>query len=443
MTQPAWLERFFAHVQTQQTRVEQVLERENLDLIAIHSGQVKRQFLDDMDYPFKVNPLFKAWAPLTDLPHCWMLLRAGKTPQLVALQADDFWHYQHQISAEPWVSAFDLATIKTPDEIATFLPYDKQRSAYLGEHIEVAQALGFEHINPDPVLTFMHYHRLYKTDYEQACMREASAIAVRGHQAVATTFAEGGSEFDCLLAYIAATGQGENEAPYGHIIGQNEHAAILHYMVQSKQRFTPGQRHSLLIDAGANFHGYASDITRTYAARDDEFGELVAALDQVTLALVDLLKPGIKFGELHATAHEQIAKLLYAFGFVKMTPESMVETRVTNVFFPHGLGHSLGLQVHDVGSTLLDARGTIVPPPDHYPTLRTTRAVEPRHVYTIEPGLYFIDSLLATLKQGEHAQAVDWQRIEAFKKYGGIRIEDNIIVHRERNENMTRELGLL
>lgn len=436
------LPRFEAHVATQLQRAEQVLERENLELLAIHSGQIKRQFLDDMDYPFKANPLFKAWCPLDDVPHCWLLISRDQRPRLVILQPDDFWHYQPPIMQADWLHVFDVVTIHSPEAIEQVLPYDKVRSAYLGEHIEVAKALGFEHINPDPVLNFLHYHRLFKTDYELECMRQANQIAVRGHHAARQRFMDGGSEFDCLLAYMQASGQGENDAPYGHIIGQNEHAAVLHYMVQSRQRLTPGQRHSMLIDAGASYHGYAADITRTYSAREDEFGELVAALDQVTLALIDLLKPGTRFGDLHALAHEQIAKLLYAYGFVKLSPEAIVAQKISQVFLPHGLGHSLGLQVHDVGGTMLDERGTSIPPPPEFPTLRTTRTVEPRQVYTIEPGLYFIDSLLGKLKASPQAKHVDWQRVDAFRRYGGVRIEDNIIVHRERNENMTRANGL-
>lgn len=434
---------FEAHVKTQLQRAQQVLDRENLTLLAIHSGQVKRQFLDDMDYPFKANPLFKTWCPLDDLPHCWLLISAEQAPKIVVLQPDDFWHFHRPLLNDDWLHAFDVVTISSPEEIENVLPYDKARCAYLGEHVEVAKALGFEQINPEAVLNFLHYHRLFKTDYELLSMRQANVIAVRGHQAAQRTFTDGGSEFDCLLAYMQATEQGENDAPYGHIIGQNEHAAVLHYMVQSRQRFTPGQRYSMLIDAGATCRGYAADITRTYSAREDEFAELIVALDQVTLALVDLLKPGTKFGDLHALAHAQIAKLLYAFGFVKLAPEAIVEQKISQVFFPHGLGHSLGLQVHDVGGTLLDERGTNVPPPKAYPTLRTTRQIEARQVYTIEPGLYFIDSLLAKLKSSPQSKYVDWQRVDAFRKCGGVRIEDNIIVHRDRNENMTRDAGLL
>ena len=76
------------------------------------------------------------------------------------------------------------------------------------------------------------------------------------------------------------------------------------------------------------------------------------------------------------------------------------------------------------------------------PFLRCTRIIEPKQVFTIEPGLYFIDSLLAKLKGSEQSKFINWNVVDEFRPFGGIRIEDNIIVHRERNENMTRDLGL-
>lgn len=91
---------------------------------------------------------------------------------------------------------------------------------------------------------------------------------------------------------------------------------------------------------------------------------------------------------------------------------------------------------------MADERGTHVASPEQHPFLRCTRLIEPSMVFTIEPGLYFIDSLLADLQQTAHGKLLNWQKIDAFRGFGGIRIEDNIIVHRERNENMTRELQL-
>jgi Xaa-Pro dipeptidase len=437
---PAYQALYAAHLFELQQRTKAVLARESLDALVIHSGQAKRQFLDDMDYPFKVNPLFKAWLPVVDNPHCWLIVDGVNKPKLVFYLPVDFWHKVPDAPHDFWSGFFDIQLIDKPTKVETLLPYDKANVAYLGEQLELAQALGFSQLNPEGVLSYLHYFRGYKTDYELACMREANCIAVQGHRAAEVCFRSGGSEFDIQLAYLAAVQQGENEVPYGNIIALNENAAILHYTVLERKK--PAQHHSFLIDAGASFHGYAADITRTYSARDDEFQALITSMNAVQLALVDTLKPGIKYTEVHLKSHELIAQVLADFDFVQLSPQAIVESGVSRTFYPHGIGHHLGLQVHDVGGFMADERGTHVAAPEEHPFLRCTRLIEPRQVFTIEPGLYFIDSLLADLKATDQGKYINWHKVDAFRQFGGIRIEDNVIVHRERNENMTRDLGL-
>lgn len=428
------------HIQVLQQRTQQLLERENLDALVIHSGQAKRKFLDDMDYPFKANPHFKAWLPVVDNPHCWLQLDGVSKPKLIFYRPKDFWHKVPDEPADFWADYFDIQLLEKANQVEQLLPYDKARLAYIGEYLEVAQALGFTELNPEPVLNFLHFHRAYKTDYELQCLRRANQLAVAGHLAAKKAFYAGGTEFDIQLAYLAAVGQTENEVPYGNIIALNQNCAILHYT--ALERLKPEQHHSFLIDAGAEFHGYAADITRTYSfARDDEFAELIGRIDQITQQMVAGLKPGIKYTELHLQTHQLIAQALADFDFVRASADAMVEQRITQAFFPHGLGHHLGLQVHDVGGFMADERGIHVSPPEEHPFLRCTRLIEPSMVFTIEPGLYFIDSLLHDLPDALQKQ-LNWDKINAFKPYGGIRIEDNVTVHRDRNENMTRELQL-
>jgi Xaa-Pro dipeptidase len=172
------------------------------------------------------------------------------------------------------------------------------------------------------------------------------------------------------------------------------------------------------------------------------FADLIKAMHKLTLHLAEHLKPGVVYTQIHIEAYRQIAGLLADFGIVNLAAEDIVSQGIVNTFFPHGIGHFLGLQVHDVAGHAADDWGTPNPPPEEHPFLRTTRLVEPRQVFTIEPGLYFIDSLLADLKATENSKFINWDVIATLKPYGGIRIEDNIVVHRERNENLTRELGL-
>ena len=123
-----------------------------------------------------------------------------------------------------------MVLLQQADAVEKHLPYDKKRYAYIGEYIEVAKALGFENVNPDRVLHYLHYQRAYKTEYELLCMREANKLAVAGHQAAERAFRNGESEFDINLAYAKACRQGDNDVPYTSIVALNEHAAILHYM---------------------------------------------------------------------------------------------------------------------------------------------------------------------------------------------------------------------
>jgi Xaa-Pro dipeptidase len=370
-----------------------------------------------------------------------LLVDGVNKPKLIFYRPKDFWHKVPPVPTDFWAEHFDIQLLEKANMVENLLPYDKVRLAYVGEYLEVARALGFTEINPEPVLNYLHYHRAYKTEYELACMREANRLAVTGHRAAAAAFYAGGSEFDIQLAYLAAVGQAENEVPYGNIIALNEHAAILHYTVL--ERLKPAQHKSFLIDAGASCHGYAADITRTYSFNPkDEFAELIKAVNRVHLQVVDAIKPGIKYTELQLLTHRLLAQVLVDFDFVRGTADSVVETGISRTFFPHGVGHHLGLQVHDVGGFMADERGTHVAAPAEHPFLRCTRLIEPGMVFTIEPGLYFIESLLADLHATPAAKPLNWQKIDQFRCYGGIRIEDNIIVHRERNENMTRELQL-
>ena len=121
-----------------------------------------------------------------------------------------------------------------------------------------------------------------------------------------------------------------------------------------------------------------------------------------------------------------------------MSPEAMLAGGVTHKFFPHGIGHYLGLQVHDVGGYFKDDRGTLEPKPGGHKYLRLTRELIGDEVITIEPGLYFIDMLLDELAHSEHAGLVAWSEIDALKHYGGIRIEDDV---RVRKVDATYDLG--
>lgn len=428
------------HIAEMQLRTKNALSRENLQGLVIHSGKEIKVFLDDYGYPFKVNPHFKAWLPLVDLPNSWLIVNGEDKPTLIYYQPIDFWHKVTPLEDSYWTEFFDIKILTKASDADKLLPNDKKDFAYIGANIDVAQALGFESINSESTLNYIHYHRAYKTQYEQECLRQSNRIAVTGHKAAKLAFLDGASEFDIQQAYLKATHHTNNETPYGNIVALNKNTSILHYT--ALERGVPQAHRSFLIDAGANFNGYASDITRTYSFKRDKFAELIARMDVLMLNAVDGLKPGTSYVDLHIETYKNIGNVLFEFGFINTSAELAVEAGIVSTFFPHGLGHHLGLQTHDVGGFMVDELGSHVASPEAHPFLRTSRVIETNQVFTIEPGLYFIDSLLTDLKASKNSHMVNWNAVDEMRAFGGIRIEDNIIVHQLHNENMTRDLEL-
>ena len=428
-----------AHVDEMRRRADIALSRAGLDHLVVPSGTLHYQAFDDRDYPYATNPQFKAWLPLTRNPGSWLVYTPGQAPKLVYLQPRDYWHVVPQAPSGYWTEQFEIAVIRTPEEALRHLPKNAERCAILGE---AQSALGkyeaYKPNNPQPAIDYLEYHRAFKTPYEIEMMRRASRRGVRAHRAAERAFRAGASEFGIHLAYCQAAGQDAAELPYANIVALNEHAAVLHYTELG--RLPPDPVRSFLIDAGASEAGYACDITRTYAAQgQDEFGALIEAVDAAQRKMCDQVRAGFDYKQLHLDAHLALAGVLRDAGVIKVDPQQALDTGVSSAFFPHGIGHGIGLQVHDVaGFAASDAGGTI-DKPDGHPYLRLTRVLEPGMVVTIEPGIYFIDMLLDELKEKGGADSVDWDRVERLKPYGGIRIEDDVVCTEGEPINLTRE----
>jgi Xaa-Pro dipeptidase len=424
---------FKQHLEYVSTTADKALSKSGFDHLIIASGVEKLQFLDDMHYPFKPNPQFKYWLPLIRHPDSWIAYTPGCKPVLVYYQPDDYWHVPPSAPEGEWLEFFDVRVIHHAEDAARHLP-DAAKSAIIGE--TDAALAGFVPNNPKVLLDYLHYYRAFKTPYELALMRKAQAKAVRGHAAAEQAFRAQGSEAQINAAFLAAAGHTDSDVPYNNIVALNEHAATLHYQYKSFHK--PAHHRSLLIDAGAEFDGYAADITRTYGNGFDLFEQLIAAVDKEQLALCEQVKSGLDYRELHLQCHLRLAGVLNALDIVNMDPVTMLDKRVSSVFFPHGLGHPIGLQVHDVAG-FSDENGRLIPRPEGHPFLRMTRTLEPGMVVTIEPGLYFIPSLLAELKLRPEAKAVNWQKVEQLMPYGGVRIEDEVHCTVGEPENLSRD----
>jgi len=425
------------HIQTIKSRHDQALERAGANHAVIFSGAPRAVFLDDYDYPFKPNPHFVSWLPLTRTPFCYVVHTPGETPVLVYYQEQDYWHLPPANPDGYWADQFEIRVVHTNDDITRHFPQDRSKCIFIGEVDNAAQTFGVDRINPSSALNFLHYGRGVKTAYELECMRGASRRGVKGHRAAEKAFRAGRSEYNIHLDYCRAVQHTDNELPYGNIIALNENGAVLHYQHQSREK--PAEIRSFLIDAGATIHGYASDITRTYARESGEFADLLEQFDQLQQELVAEVTAGVEFSELHMLCHRKIAELLAEIGVAKGSAEALIEAGVTAAFYPHGLGHLLGIQVHDVGGHQGDDLGTTIDPPSGHPFLRLTRRLEVDQVLTIEPGLYVIDMLQENLAGTPGHAMLNQERLDWLRPYGGIRVEDNVRVLADGCENLTRD----
>ena len=162
-------------------------------------------------------------------------------------------------------------------------------------------------------------------------------------------------------------------------------------------------------------------------------------MNAMELAIIDKLQAGVDYRDLHVGTHRMLAELLVDAELATGDPGTLLETGVTSAFFPHGLGHLLGIQVHDTGGHQENESGTIIDPPSGHPFLRLTLVLEENMVLTIEPGLYVIDLLLENLRGTPAADHVKWAAVDWLRPFGGIRIEDDVRVLVNDRENLTRD----
>jgi Xaa-Pro dipeptidase len=406
----------------------------HLDALVIGSGALRSKSpFDDQDFPFRPTPAFAHWLPLVE-PECALVLSPGARPRLLRSTEPSYWEGPTPIESDHFWQAFDAAEVGK-DGVAAALP--RGRVGFVGDVPAQAAHWGIDpaRVNPPALLAALDAIRTRKTEYERHCMAEANRRAARGHRRAFEAFKSGDpSELELHLIYLQASEQDDADTPYKGIVALGEHAGVLHHVHYGRRPAAADD--SLLIDAGATYLGYASDITRT-AARGASpgahlFAALIRRLEIAQQEICRRIAPGLPYEQLHDQAHELLAPIVRELGIVEASDDELVASGVTRVLFPHGLGHSLGVQVHDVGCRL-------TPPRAENPFLRNTSTIEVGQVFTIEPGCYFIPSLLERLQTGPVASRVSWSAIDTLRRFGGVRIEDDVAVVEGGIRNLTRE----
>ncbi len=268
-------------------------------------------------------------------------------------------------------------------------------------------------VTPDQFISlnnFLHEMRLYKSPHEIKLMRRAAKISANAHKRAMQSCKPGLYEYQIEAVLLHEfMHNGSRRAAYPSIIGAGANSCILHY-TENQDEICPGDL--LLIDAGAEYQGYASDITRTFpvngkfSTAQRQIYDLVLAAQ---LAAIEAVKPGNHWNDPHNAAVQVLTEGMVELGILKGEPDVLIKEQDYMKYFMHHTGHWLGMDVHDVGDYKIDGQW---------------RILEPGMVMTIEPGLY--------LPAGMRGLPRKWWNI-------GIRIEDDVLITKKGHDVLSKD----
>ena len=386
---------------------------------------------NDTEFPFCQNKNFYYLTGFTEPDALLMLVKAETTKVVLFCREKDplqeVWHGRRvgevaaksQFAVDEAYTLFDIddeveAALITAEQL--YFSFDDLElnnrihawQKAIAAKVKLGVKAPLQHID---CRTFIDEMRLIKSEQELAIMRQANVISSDAHKR-AMTFAKAGKyEYQVEAEIIhQCSMHGARHVAYNSIVAGGDNANILHY---TDNNDTLNDGDLLLIDAGGELAGYAADITRTFPV-NGKFSDEQKALYQLTLdsqnAAIEAIKPGASFAQLNQIVGEILTKGLYELGILTGDLNQLVAENACKQYFIHGLGHWLGLDVHDVGDYQADEKR------------QQWRKFEPGMVMTIEPGLYIPQ---------------DCQDVEEKWRGIGVRIEDNIVVTEHGYENLS------
>jgi Xaa-Pro dipeptidase len=283
--------------------------------------------------------------------------------------------------------------------------------------------------------------RLVKSPEEIDLLRWVNRISSEAHAEVMRRCRPGMMEYQLeswFLHEVYSRG-GCRFTAYTCICGCGPNASVLHYGHQGAPNDGPLRNGDIFLnDSGAEYHGYASDITCSFPvnghfSRDQR--AIYEAVLAANLAVQRAMRPGVLWPDMHRLAERVVAERLLSLGVLRGNLEDLLEAHVAALFMPHGLGHLIGLDVHDPGGypegvERIDEPGIRA--------LRCGRELKAGMLLTVEPGIYFIDALLdPALADPDTARHLDAETLARFRGFGGVRIEDDVLVTATGSENLT------
>jgi Xaa-Pro aminopeptidase len=280
-------------------------------------------------------------------------------------------------------------------------------------------------------------NRNIKSDEEILEIEKALETSYKMYEAAAKTIKPGIKEWDVMAAMVDAAWKNQCEQSFHPIV--TIHGEVLHN--HSYNNVLP-ENGLILLDSGAETSEvYASDITRTYPI-SGKFTQKQKEIYQIVLDAqlesIKMCKPGVSFKDVHLKAAKVIAEGLKTLGLMKGDVDEAVKNGAHALFYPHGLGHMMGIDVHDM-EDLGDivGYGSDLKRSEQFGLafLRMARKLETGFVFTIEPGIYFIPTLIDMWKdENKHSEFINYDKVLEYKDFGGIRIEDDLLITEDGNK---------
>ena len=388
------------------------------------------------------------------LPDCSLVYNLSAdhlTLFLPPLNPDDVVWSGNPTTPEQALQRYDIDAVETTSNAAAFLSSSAvpKGTAYAIPHriSKNITFLPFSKVDLENLDSALGDCRIVKDEYELALLRHANAVTTEAHTACQKLVTEGHKptrEQDFLSAFTAERlRNGCYHEAYGGIFASGTNSSTLHY-VHNDQPLSG--RLNILIDAGAEYHCYAADVTRTFPL-SGKFSTESAAIYTIVQDMQDaafaLCRAGMMWDDVHSETHRVAIRGLLHLGLLHGgTEQEIFDSRASTAFFPHGLGHYMGMDTHDTGG-----RANYADKNPMFRYLRVRGKVPAGAVITVEPGIYFCRFILEPAIKDTQGMGrfIDADVVERYWEVGGVRIEDDIVVTEKGYENLTtapKGLGL-
>ncbi len=411
-------------------------------LVYLQGKSIMYRYNTDYEFPFRQESNFWYLTGVNEAD-CAMILDLDTQEYHLFVPKRDtqyaVWH-GYVKTPEQYQNEYQPDHLHYTNELKSVIAALKAPKIYCltGEEAEYIEHLGFDiETETEALQDAITYCRVIKTEGELEYMREAARVNDLAFIEVMKAIQPGMFEYEMKAVFQKI--QIENglmQDAYNGIFASGKNASILHY-VENNAKIEDGDL--FLMDAGFEYKGYASDYTRTFPANGmfnkDQTGIYNAVLHGME-AVLETAKAGVKMEDLHMLAAQTMLEGLKDMDIVRGEIDDMMNENIFALFFPHGLGHFLGLDTHDVGGYPKGVE-KIDRPGIKY--LRTRRDLQPGMVITVEPGIYFVDAVLVpALQKPKINQFLNVDKVESLLDFGGVRIEDNIVITENGHENFTK-----